>query len=144
MPVFAIQTESSPGVDLFIEQSNKRMQDGVKQFGGFKFYTGGIVRLKKQTEPGKDTYIFDMTSVIPKFYNIFLVLFIAKHLVFGLGLDLCDIPIAVLYSFGFFWTRYFLFTMNYLGLRKSGYKGKLKMISDSEAIRRLVYNYSNS
>ena len=59
-------------------------------------------------------------------------------LYFFVGFSWWTLPGAILAGTGFFWTRAFIYITGYIALRKHGYKGKIKFITNSEVIRRII------
>ena len=56
----------------------------------------------------------------------------------GWNLSWGYVPSLVFLIVSFFWSKYFYYLMLRTGLRKGGYKGSVKLLSDKETIRRLI------
>lgn len=140
MPTFGMETEKDINVDLFFEKANKKLQEGT-MIGGFNFsFYKGIIKKLPSYSKTRSGYIIDMTSQVFKFYNIFLVLFFGHRLFEPLlAFNKWDIILLGFYFlFGWFFTRYWIFFVSMIGLRKAGYKGKLKILSDTFTMQKMV------
>lgn len=88
------------------------------------------------TKPPLDYYILDLTPVYPKIHAIGIYLLVIAF-IFG-GFSLWLLPGAIIYSFGFFSSSLFYYLMVILGLRKKGFKGKVKLVGKTRIIRVLT------
>jgi hypothetical protein len=126
MTIFGIKTELSPEVDKFMLETHYRLQSSDMQKNP---YYGGVSKV------AECTHLIDMTPIYPPFYlsgwlvlMLCLVWFKVWVLIVGL----------VLLSFGLVWSKYFLFFMLRLGLRKHGYKGPVRLICNKLLLNRMV------
>lgn len=133
MATLGIETETNIGVNVFMQQSNERLQNDniVKNpFNG---------RIKKiYSNKGKDSYVIIMNPIYPRIYLIGLFLMVVPLFFTGFYVSWWLLPGAIIFSLGIFWSKIFVLLGLFIGLRKHGYKGKVKYLSNNEIIRRMV------
>jgi len=93
------------------------------------------VRSKLKIQKKELFFVMDLTPVYPPiFYFGFLLLI--PFIVFQWINIFLVLPILLI-MLGFFWSSTFYLMLLLAGLRKDGYKGKVKILSKKEIIRRL-------
>jgi len=133
MVVFAIRTENREIVKGFMKDTNERLQEKTLAKNP---YLGKTIRLRNYDNKAPDYYLIDMTPLYPPFYlgGLFAVMiyfiFPRKFLIVG-GL--------IVFALGVFWSKYFMFVMLRLGLKKAGYVGPVKLIRDNNILNYLMY-----
>lgn len=130
--IFGLKTDKDEAVLNFYIETNKRLgrDDVVKNpFGLSKI--GFIMR------EDKVYLVCDLNPVWPDFSGyLFIIGFIP--LLFGFfktSIFFYVLGLIVL----FLWSRYFFSLMMYLGLRKKGYKGKIRLVKDQELLKVVTY-----
>lgn len=126
MSVLGVRTEKSGIVDRYMTETHDRLQNPNLISNPFN---GGV----KKIEEG--LYVIVSDPVYFPFYWIGLGIFVLTFLF--TGLSWFTFPGAVLFSLGFFWSKYFIFVGVFVGLRKYKYEGKIKMVSNADIIRRM-------
>lgn len=133
MASFAIEFEKHELVPRYIDQTKERL----KSPNIFKspFTVGSKIR-RINSANDKYAYAFVMTSVHPHYYMFGLLMFIIAFLL--TGLSWWTFPGAVIFSMGIFWTKWPLILGAIIGIKKYGYKGKYKIMSNNEIIKRIL------
>jgi len=123
MVIFGIETTNSPELDNFIYKTNERFKNTLLFYGELRKYDN-ILLVK-------------MKPLILHFYWLGAFSFITILLVWGF--NKFSIFCLIIFSMGFFWSRYFFYSMLKWGLRKEGHKGKIKLISDQKTLDGVIY-----
>lgn len=128
MAIFGLELRSSKSLVAFVDKTNIRLQENhlVRNpfYGQAKIYDGFIV-----------------VDLVPVYMNpglLGLFMFIAPLVISTFKISLWLLPGFLLMLSSIFWSKYFFVLMFILGLRKEGYKGKVKLIKDQETLRRLL------
>ena len=139
MVVFAIETKTNGIVQGFMEATHKRLQSCRLAENPF---SGGIVRIRNTcTAPiYHDKFLIDMTPLYPPTYLGGLFIIIPTLVWRGLTLNGFLVAGLILLSTGLLWSRYFMFVMLKLGIRKAGHRGPIKLIKDNEILNYLMYH----
>lgn len=116
MPCFAFKTEKSEIVDSYIIKTNERLNSKAKT----PFFDGDIIIYK-------DIYIFIINIYFLPLWFIGPIIWLGGFLLWGFNL-VTLITGLIPFSFVLFWTKYPFMLGNYLGLKKAGYKGKIKIV----------------
>lgn len=133
MPVFAIKTDHREIVKCFIEDTNKRLDSKEITKNPFK---GKIVRVKNYDCKLPDYYLVDLEPLYPPFYLGGLFAVMINIVFYRAWLLWAGI---IVFSLGFFWSKWFFFIMLRLGLRKAGYPGPVNLVKDKDAIKTIMY-----
>ncbi len=129
MAVFGIEIERSKEAFKFITETNKRLQlEG--DIGRNPFYGRAYILMNKSGVYG----IFKMEPVYIKAYLGGLFLLIPALIFSKFTWTWWYIPGLALLSLGIFWSKYFYWAIATLGLKKSGYIGKKRLIKTSELL----------
>lgn len=131
MPIIGVQVDDEKVVKNFFKGVDSR----IKLLDIVRSPFNGMV--KKGLFDGKSYYVIDVDPVFPHVFWFGVFMFYGALLLTGFTLWL--LPGIVLFSFGFFFSKPFFMINLYIGLRKSGYHGKIKLLSDGELIKRLFY-----
>lgn len=128
MAIFGLELRNSKPLTIFIDKTNIRLQENhmVKNpfYGEAKIYDGFIV-----------------VEIRPVYMNPFILglfVFLGPLVITNFKISWWLLPGLLLILSSIFWTSYFYIFMFMLGLRKEGYKGKVKLINDQETLRRLL------
>lgn len=115
--------------------SNKRLS----QFDLVKNpYRGNIIRLGNTKDYDNDKYIIIMSPAFPRFYWVG-GLWIALGLLFnGFTFSFWLIPGAILLSLGVLWSKWLIYIVLRVALRRKGYQDTIKIIHDKEVISSMV------
>lgn len=136
MAIFAIWIEE----DII---SLKYMEDTKQRLGRESLvhnpFIGSIKRWNNKRLEGT-YYGIDITPIYPKIYLWGIVLALVPLLFTGLKLTIWNYPGMVLFCGGVFWHRLFFYAVLRMGLRKAGYKGKIKLLSNSDILKRIISN----
>lgn len=87
----------------------------------------------------KDYYVMMLTPVYPQFFIFGYLLMFGAFVWRGFTLSWLMLPGLILASIGFFWSKYFFYPLFLKGLRRKAYKGKVKLISNTELIELFLY-----
>lgn len=115
-----------------MQESNKRLQ--IKNLIKNPFI--GKIILVPYTR-GRH-YLVDMQPVYPEFYKWGILLFIISFVISGYSISLWLLPGIVVYSIGFFWSKYFIYLMLRVGLHRHGYKGPIRMVKREDILRHII------
>lgn len=135
MVTFAVEVEDNNIVYEFMRDTHKRLQrkDLVKNP-----FIGRVVFLPRRLDYTKIIYLIEMESVYPKIY-IFGFLILASFLIiFGFNKPLLLIIAIIFISPGLLHTKIFNYLIMSKGLRKAGYKGKIKLLSNGILLQELI------
>lgn len=130
MVQFGIELEDNQIVHNFIRETNIRFctKDLIKN----PFNNPKIIPIKNT-----NFYIVSMESIYPNVYLWGLVYIAIIGIVFR-RFTWWLVPGIVLFSFGFFWSKYFIYLMLRKALHKHNYIGKIRLIQDKIVIRELI------
>ena len=133
MAILGIETGKDPKVMEFMLESDKRLQSNnvVKNP-----YEGKIKKINSEND--KESYAIVMTPIYPRFYLFGIILIILPMLFIGIRFSWWMLPGIILFSLGIFWSKIPVYLGILIGLRKQGYKGKVKIISNNEIIKRML------
>jgi len=133
MAIFGVKLEEDNKAKLFMQESNDRLQDNsiVKN----PFY--GRIALVPNSE---DYYIVDMEPVYLKAYWGGAFILMATLVFTGFKLTLWLLPGIALLCCSIFWSKYFLYIMMRIGLRKAGYMGKIRLVNNKIMMKALIEN----
>lgn len=123
---FAVEFVRNTESNKFVVETNIRLRN--PNFLQNPFY--GIVKYVED---------FCIVEMKPLWFNmapVGLVIFIAS--VYFRGFSLWNLPGLIILSSGLFWSHYFMYLMFRIGIRKAGYRGPIKLLKHSEALRRLA------
>lgn len=134
MVIFGIEIDRTKESIAFMEETHNRLQ--VPNLVTNPFY-GRVKRLSLQKNK-KDHYVLVMDPVYIKFYTIGYFLLAGAVVFAGFRLSVAYLPGLILSSTRFFWSRFFMYLGLVLGLKKAGYKGKVKLLRDSTTLRKLL------
>ena len=136
MVVFAIETDCLGIVQDFMKDTHKRLQNNSLRRNP---YDGGTARLpNNRFIDTPDRYLIDMTPLYPPTYlgGIFAIV----GSIFWRGFVwnwLLTVGVLLLAS-GLLWSRYFMFVMLRLGLKKAGYNGPVRLIRDNDILKHII------
>lgn len=116
-------------INDFMKDTKEKLKDYDIVKNPFK---GGIVEFVD-----KNIYVIEMTPVYYNF-SVFGYVYILIIYVF-IGLSLWAIPGIILVIMGLFWSKYFFFFMLKIGLKKYGYKGKIKLLKNKDLLETLYF-----
>lgn len=134
MVVFGVLTERNDIVASYVSTTNAKLKEANMLLNPFE----GDVRLVKQ-EKGDDLHI---VNISPLYFNftIFGWFFVLAVFFFNkFHFSWLMIPGIILCCLGIFWMKMFYVFIYKKGLRKIGFKGKIKIISNEEVIKLLGY-----
>lgn len=133
MTTFGIRAENDIILLKFMEESHRKLQieDIVKNpFRG---------RIRKCVTDGKLVYYGCVINPIyPRIYLIGVALAVFPLFFVGLKVTLWSLPGALLYSTGFFWSKYFYYAVLRLGLRKRMYRKKVKLFNNRQFLEKIL------
>lgn len=132
MVVFGVLTERNDAVASYVSTTNAKLKEANMLLNPFE----GDVRLVKQ-EKGDDLHI---VNISPLYFNftIFGWLFVLMIFFFNKWhWSWLMIPGIALGCLSIFWMKMFYIFIYKKGLRKTGYKGNIKIISNEEVINLL-------
>jgi hypothetical protein len=127
MAVFGVRTKSDELVTSFMLESKERLKNSNLVKNPFR---AEIVRLNVED------WAIEIEPVYFNFTPFFWIVAGAGYVLWGYSWWLW-IP-SCLGLLGIFWSKYFFFTMMKLGLRKKGYKGQVKLLSNKEMVRGII------
>lgn len=131
MVVFAVETLKDPDVDHWLKLSVKRSKEPSLLKNPFRF------RFKRYER--KKTYwlVFDVLPLYPNFtvwgWGLAGIIF------FVWGLNFWVFAGLALGCGGFFWSTPFYYLMVRLGIRRNGYKGKIKILRLANLVRGVLF-----
>jgi len=131
MAMYGILLDKDKAVAKWIAETTKRTQE--ENFLKNPFKTKIKFWLKKK----QLLLLMDITPIYFNYTIFGWVMSAGTLLMFGLGWWVW--PGIILGCLGFFWTSEFYFEMTKLGLRRAGYKGKIKRMRLGEVIREVVF-----
>lgn len=117
MVIFGFKLEKS-GKD-FIKLTNERINNKTVIFKG-------------EIKEYKDFYVFHITPLIFPFYYIGIFGLLSSLYLAGFGW--WCFPTLFLSASYVFWDKHFYYFMLWIGLKKFGYKGKLKLLKTEDTI----------
>ena len=130
MAQLGIEIDIDDKVIKYMTETHKRLQNDSLIHNPF------VGKVKLIICQRKAQYLIDMTPVYPKVYLGGVFLTVAPLLFWGFGWWLSfGVCIMSLY---FLWTKYFIYLALRLGLKKIGYKGKVKILTNEEIINSLL------
>ena len=100
-------------------------------------FEGTVKRLPLKLKD-KDHYILVMDSMYPKFYQAGYYFLVMMFFIIGFRWSKWYLPGLILISLGLFWSRFFMYLGLFFGLKKAGYKGKVKLLRDSTSLRDML------
>ena len=123
MVIFGVKILDSEKVDSFIDKTNDRF-DKVLFFKGmlFKF---------------KNMIVVDMKPLLFPFYWFGMVSFLT--IFWYWGFNKFSFLALIVFSCGIFWSKYFFYVMLKIGLKKEGYRGKIKLLSNQNTLKGVIY-----
>lgn len=132
MAIFGVELENNITATKFMEETDKRLSIDNLVTNPFE---GKVKRLELED---KDNYVIVMDPVYPHFYQWGLIGILVTFMIVGFKLSYWYLPSLIIYSFGFFWSKYFFFIVLYLGLKKAKYTGKVRLLSNKKILRSIV------
>lgn len=132
MAVFGIETDRHALVTKYINDTEHRLKSHNFVKNPFKGKVGRIDSIGDSSS----TYVLVVDPLYPPFYYIGFIAFVLAYSF--TGFSWWTFPGAVLSGTAFFWTKWPPVMGAYAGLRKTGYKGKFKVLSNSDIIRRML------
>jgi len=131
MAYFGVETEESEIINAFVIDTNQKLQkaDVVKN----PFSEGKILKIRNGLFVYMKALYFNIALYVALFSIIVILIFNGFHWTRWFG-----IPIFFL-VLGFFWSKYFFYAMMLWGLKKRGYKGRFKLLSNEESFKRLIF-----
>lgn len=129
MPTFGIETEDDFYARAFFNKTNLRLSEENVIKNPFK----GRIHIYDKG--------FAVVDLQPIYFNVAivgLVAFLIPFLFGGFNITAWCIPGVIIMCLGFCWTRYFFYLIIRIGLSKTKYKGKVKLLPDNETIRRCL------
>jgi hypothetical protein len=136
MAIFGIITNEDDKVLSFLNNTNHKLKEKNLLTNPF---TGGVKAFALPS--GFNNYTLSLFKLTPFYINLsFIGLMLMITLFILKGLTLWLIAPGIIFLSGFFWSKYFLFFILYLALRKKGYKGKISLISNKELLDILYFN----
>lgn len=129
MVLYIIETEGGEVVREFFKEVERGLR--VNDLKRNPFSQGRIKAI------AKGVYACSWKIVYPAIYPYSLIWFVLS-LSFNFPLFWVLFPTGLLLAQGLFFNSLFYYYINVLGLRKKGYKGSIKLIRHSEAIRRYL------
>jgi hypothetical protein len=88
-------------------------------------------------------YSILMEPIYFKVYYIGLILAVLPMFFKGMILTWLSLPGMVLFSLGIFWSKWFFYVILRLGLKKKGYQGKVKMLSNGKMLKTIIKGKQN-
>ncbi len=135
MVIFGIELSRNKEAIKFMEETKQRLEDNGNIVTN-PFY--GTIKRLPLVRKDKDHYILIMDPVYIKFYKFGYFLLAGACIFIGFRLSPMYLPGIILSSTRFFWSRFFMYLGLFFGLKKKGYKGKVKLIRDSDSLRLMV------
>ncbi len=140
MVIFGIELERTKEAIRFMDETKQRLTKNTNLVTN-PFY-GTIKRLQLQTTKYdkyvKDHYVLVMDPVHIKFYKIGFFLIAGAFFFKGFQLSYAYLPGLILLASSFFWSRFFMYLGLFFGLKKAGYKGRVKLLRDSTTLRDML------
>ena len=131
MAIFGILTDNTKEVNEFLEKTIERGKEENLLKNPF--------RIDIRVFPS-EKQIISVFRMTPVYFNYSLFGFPPLIFILALvGLTWWLLPFAILVSLGIFWRREFYYLMSRLGLRKAGYKGKIKFVYHSRIIEECIF-----
>ena len=130
MATFGVRLENNESFNQaikFLEDTNKRISENNLIKNPF---TGTIKRIG-------DIFLVDLKPIYFNFTPFFIFPIIGLYLF--MGFTWIMIFPASLCLLSIFWTKYFFYFFFKIGVKKAGYKGKVKLLKDSETLRGVLY-----
>ncbi len=134
MVIFGIELDRNKESIAFMEETKKRLADNNPITNPFY----GTVKKLPLSKEKKNNYVLVMDPVYIRFYNIGYFLLAGAFIFTGLKLSIRYLPGLILLSTSFFWSRFFMYLGLFFGLKKAGYKGKVKLLRDSTTLRNML------
>lgn len=135
MVIYCFETEKSSEVLNWIKLTREKSKetDFVKNPFFFK--------IKRVTIKKRFLLCVDILPLYPNFTIYGWFGLIGSFLILGWGW--WTWPFLALGCLGFFWSSPFFYFMTKLGLRKNGYKGKIKMVLPDYFLKEVFFNGAN-
>lgn len=131
MAILGIVVENSKESYNFFSETRERLQDTNLVRNPFKG------EIKKRG----DMFVVSICPIYINFTPVVWGLAVVGALVFGI--HWWHIALAGIGCLGIFWTKYFFYIFLKMGLRKNGYKGKIKLLGKKEIIERGILLWDN-
>jgi len=130
MAYFGVETEQSEIVNAFVIDTNQKLQkqDVVKN----PFSEGKVLKIRNGLFVYMKAVYLNIALYSALFSAILILIFNGFEWTQWFGIPIFFVVLA------FFWSKYFYYAMMMWGLRKRGYKGKFKLLSDEESFKRLI------
>lgn len=128
MATFGIEVINNPWIRSFIDKVNIKLQDNKIVYNPFF----GKIRLFGN---------LCIVSMQPVYLNPIIIGIWACLLMWvinGFKITAWQTPGLFMILASFFWSKYFILLMLYIGLRKHKYKDRIKLLSNEEALKRLL------
>lgn len=133
MAIFGIETENDESASLYLLKTQDRLQSPNL----FKNPFTTDSKMKKiHSLENKSAYAFILEPVYPPFFWFGLLGFIVLFLF--TGWTWMTIFPAFVFCLGVFWTPLPSLLALWLGLRKADYRGRIRLLSKSEIIKRVL------
>jgi len=132
MASFGSEIEDCKTIDVFVNETNERLKE--QNLVNNPFIDSKAIHLT-------NTIAIHLKPVYPN-YPLIAFFFIFFPILYFKGISWSSwyIPSIVFLGLSCLWSNRFLYFIMKLGLRKKGYKGKIKLLNNNETIRRLI-NY---
>lgn len=129
MALFGIRTEKNEKVDLFVKETNERLGSNNLVKNPF---TGNIKSISPRL------HIINMK---PIYLNYPLVAFCFLFTIGLVFMNMILLTASVVFAFlSLIWTAPFLFLFLKIGLKRSGYKNKIKYLRPAEILEEIFFN----
>lgn len=135
MSLFGIEAEKSKEVFSFISDTNKRLKNNNYIENPFN---GRVITLPDKFLQTTQRFIFDLEPIWPKFYKVGFYVLIIPMFFEATRTIWWALPGVLIFSTGFFWSSRFHYLILKLGLKKAGYKGKVKLLKQQAIIKELL------
>lgn len=130
MATFAVEIEGGKGLS-FMKDTQLRLQNPSLAQNPFQ---GKIVNM--QSQGNKDYYLIHMKPIYPRIYLMGLLWMMIAFMFNGVGVWL--LPGILLFGTGAIWSKFFFYSVMRIGLRKQGYKGKIRLLGYNNMIDKIV------
>lgn len=129
MAVFSVKVNRSKIVDEFVSQVSARLllPNVVKNpFEG---------KIKVFPKDDKELIVVSLKPIYPSIWLVGLVFIVPCLVWFSWWLF---VPGLIFFCLSFFWSSPFFYIIFYRGLRRSGYKGSIKLLSHDNSLRWII------
>ncbi len=142
MATFGIEVlEGHNSIKKFVKETNERLSKVHILNNPFTSDSKLLYRVWNDTQGTLAVHIKPIYPNFPLYAAFFLIPIV---LIFkGLVWSGWHIPGLVFACLTIFWSKYFYYIMIRFGLRNADYKGKIKLLSQNEVVRRLISNGTN-